>query len=147
MRNWPSAGYGETAAIAREDAPHFRGGAVLVVRRHLHDNGHAAGRVSFIGHFFINHAGQLACALLDGAVDVFARHVGFARLHYDGAQPGVHVGIAAARFRGDGDFFREAAEDLAPLCVGGAFKVFEFCPLAMTGHGERGSEGETENWE
>ena len=128
---------GQVAAKAGEDAAHLGGGAVLVVRGHLHDQGDAARRVAFVGHLIVDHAGQLARALLDGAVDVVGGHVGLARLHEDGAQARVHAGIATAGLGGDGDLAREAAENLAPARIGDGLGAFDFGPFAMTRHGEK----------
>ncbi|MPN28606.1 hypothetical protein SDC9_176048 [bioreactor metagenome] len=54
---------------------HIRGSAVAVISNNLADDGHAAGRVAFIGYFFIDDMIHLARGLLDAAGDVVVGHV------------------------------------------------------------------------
>lgn len=97
------AGAGEVAVMAGEGGADIFRGAGLIVGGGLHDEGDAAGAVALVGDFFVDDAGDFAGALLDGAVDVFGGHIGFAGLEHEGAEAGVAVGIAAAGFGGEGE--------------------------------------------
>ena len=92
-------------------------GAVLVVGERVDDDGGAARTVGLVGDFFVADARFLARAAADGALDVFGRHVGGLRVGDDGAQARVHVRIAAAAPRRDGQFLDDARENPAALGV------------------------------
>ena len=91
--------------------------AVLVVGQRIDDDGRAAGAVGFVGDLFVADAGFFAGAAADGPLDVFGGHVRGLGVRDNRPQPRVHVGIAAAAARRDGQFLDDAGENLAALGV------------------------------
>src|SRR5207248_1964351 len=98
--------------------------AILVVGRGLHDDRDAAGAISFVDNFFeIGSFDAFAGATLNRAVDVIVRHTLISRGLDRAAKTRVSIRITAAAFRGDSDFLREFAEDLAAFRVDCAFET------------------------
>ena len=104
-------------------------GAVLVVREDVHDDRRAAGPVRFVLRLFIRHAGLFAGAAPDSALDVLGRHVLGLGVGDDGAQTGVHIGVAAAGASRDGELLDDAREDLPALGVERALLVLDRRPI------------------
>jgi len=124
----------DLSAVLAEDVADLGNRAVLVVGQAGDVNGHAAGAVAFINHFFVLGAFQLAGALLDGPLDVVGGHVGVFGGLDGAAQARVLVGVAAAGAGGHGDFADDFGEDLAALGVGRAFFMLNRRPFGMSGH-------------
>src|SRR6266567_5154520 len=112
----------------------FRERSVLVVRRDFEHQGHATGAVPLINGFFEGRAGELAGALLEGALDVVGRHVLGLRSQDRGAQPRIRVGITAGNAGRNRNFLDELGEDLPPPGVKRSLLVFDGRPFRMTRH-------------
>src|SRR3977135_2615114 len=125
----------QVAVVLRKDAADFRGGAVLVVRRGLYNNGNATGRVTFVDDL-VEMLGldSFARAALDRAVDVVVRHALGAGGENGAAEPGVTVRIASAGFRRDGDFPGKLAEERAAFRIERALEPLNLGPLAVSRH-------------
>ena len=91
----------------------------------------AAGAVALVRHFLVADAFFFAGAAADGPLDVVGRHVDLLGVGNDGAEPRIHVRVAAAVSGGDGQFLDDAREDLAALGVGRALLVLDGVPLGM----------------
>src|SRR5262249_55282577 len=107
------------AAAAFEDFADFAGGAVAVVGEHVHQDGHAARAVAFVGDLPEGHAFAFAGAAFDGPFDVFLGHADLPRLVDGVAQLQIHFRVAAAVTGGDDDGPAELAKELTPLGVDG----------------------------
>jgi len=90
------------------------------------------GRVHLEGQIFIIDGFTRASAALDGAINVVAGHVRSAAFQQNHAQAGIHGGITASQLGRDGDFLAQFCKNLAAFGVDGAFKMFNFGPLAMS---------------
>ena len=83
----------------REDAANLSRGAVLVIRRRLHDYRHAAGRVTFINDLVeMGGLHAFAGAPLNRTLDVVVRHALAAGSLDGAAQTGVAVRDRRRRF-------------------------------------------------
>ena len=122
------------AAALGEEVADLSRRPVLVIGQHLDEQRHPARTVGFVEQFVEVGLVAAPAALLDGAIDVVARHVGVARLHDGGAQPRIGIGIPPAKARGDRDLLDQLGEHLAALGVGGAFLVPDRMPFAVAGH-------------
>src|ERR1700686_3855738 len=121
--------------ILAEDAPNLGGGSVLIVGREFDNDRHPARRIALVNDLIeVLELLPLTCPTLDGALDVIVRQALRARRLDGGAQAQVAIRIAPAGFRGDGDFLRQFAEDLAAFSVDRAFETLDLRPLAMSGH-------------
>ena len=125
----------EVAVVLAQHVADLADGAVLVVGHRLDDDRRAAGAVALVVDLFVGDARQLAGAALDRPLDVLGRHVGRLGFGDHGAQPRVHVEVAAAIPGRDGHFLDEAREQLAALGVKRALLVLDGVPLGMAGHG------------
>ena len=107
---------------------HLAHSAVAIVGRGLDQQRDAAGAVALEGDLFIQCAGKLTGAALDGALDVVLRHVlGLGRQN-GRTQPWITVGVAAAARR-HADFLDQTGEDLAALRVQRALLVLDCGPF------------------
>src|ERR1700754_3313546 len=103
--------------------------AILVVGENVDDDGDATGAVALVGDLLVGDAFELAGSALNGALDIFRRHV-FGLGRGDGsAQAGISVSVASAELGGDGDFLDQAGEDLSALGVEGALLVLDCRPF------------------
>src|SRR5262249_29369232 len=109
-------------------------GAVSIVGQDADHDGDAAGRVAVVGDLLVRLAGQLAGALLDGALDVVLRHVDFLGGLDRRLQPHVALRIAATIFRRDRDLAEDLGEELAALDVGLALLTLDLRPPRMACH-------------
>src|ERR1700761_1178565 len=112
---------------------HLAHRAVAIVGRGLDQQRDAARTVALEGDLFIERAGQLTGAALDGALDVVLRHVLRLGCEDRRAQPRITVRVAAPACR-HADFLDQAGEDLAALRVQRAFFVLDCGPFRMAGH-------------
>ena len=117
-----------------ERVAQFADRAVLVVGEDVDDDRRAARPVGFVLRLFVRHARLFARPAANGALDVVGGHVVRLRVGDDPAQPGIHVGIAAAGAGGDRQLLDEAGENLPALGVEGALLVLDRGPLGMAGH-------------
>ena len=129
-----AAGGTQVAAELVEVMTHGTGGPVPVVGHGLHNDGHAAGAVAFVGDGLIVVPTGTG-SLLQATLDVVVGHVGGLGLGDDGSQPGVVGGIGAAALlhRNDqllGDL-GEGSRALGILCALGFLNVM---PFGMSGH-------------
>ena len=125
----------QVAVIFCKDAADFGRGTVLIVRRRLHDHGHAPRRVALVGDFIeVLRIRSFAGAAFDGALDVVVGHAGRTRCQDGAAQSRISIGIAAATFRRNRNLFRKLAENLTALRVNSAFEAFYLRPLAVSRH-------------
>ena len=115
-----------------EEGTDVAGAAVLVVGHAVDDDRHAARGIAFIGEFFNRSPAEFAGALLDGAVDVVAGHVGCLGRRNRGAKTRVQIGVAAAFACSLDDFLGDAREDRAALRVGGGLLVLDGRPFIVT---------------
>jgi hypothetical protein len=94
----------------------------------------AVRTVALVADFLVAHSVHAPRAALDRALDVVLRHVVLERLVDGEPQARVHVRIAAAHARGNGDFLDEPGEDLAALRILAPFAVLDVGPLAVACH-------------
>ena len=74
-----AAGAAHFAAAALEDLADLAGGAVAVVGQDFHQDGHAAGAITFVRDLLEDQPFHLAGAAFDGALDVVLGHADAAR--------------------------------------------------------------------
>ena len=106
-----AAGGAEAAAELVEVAADVGHGAVGVVGSGLHEDGHAVGAVALVHHFLVVGL-VLVGGLLDGAFDIFLRHVLTAGCLQQGAEARVAGHVGSAVLDGDGDFLADLGEGL-----------------------------------
>src|SRR5438445_9471438 len=117
-----------------EQMPDFAGGAVFVVGEDLDDHRRPARTVRFVLGLLVRDARLLTGAATNRALDVVGGHVVRLGVGDDRPQSRVHVGVAAAGPRRDGQLFDEARENLPALGVRRALLVLDRMPLGMAGH-------------
>ena len=122
------------AAVLGERVAHLGHGARAVVGEQSTITAAPFEAVALVADLLVVHAVEAARAALDRALDVVLGHVVLVRLVDGEPQPRIHVRIAAAHARGDGDFLDEAGEDLAALGVLAALAVLDVRPLAVACH-------------
>src|SRR5580765_6327799 len=110
-------------------------GAIAIVSIDVQQNGDATGTVALQRKFFVGCAGEFPSTALDGPFDVVGWHVFGLRSQNGSTKARIGIGITAAIFRGDADFFDQACENLAALCVKRALLVLNCGPFGMAGHG------------
>src|SRR6185312_10498719 len=129
-----TAGLAHVAVVLAHHVADLADGAVAVVGSDVHEDGNAAGAVAFERELFVDGAGELAGAALDGALDVVRGHVlGFGGEH-GGAQTRVGFHVAAAGAGGDGNFLDQAGENLAAFGVGGRLFMLDRGPFTVSRH-------------
>jgi hypothetical protein len=124
-------GVSQAAAALVEDPPDLRGRPVAVVGEHVQHHRHAARAEPFVGELLVDHAFELARALLDGPLDALLGHVDRAGLVEGVLELQVHVGVAAPRARGEDDHPGDLRERLPLLRVRGALLVLDPRPVGM----------------
>src|SRR5262245_43422767 len=120
------------AAVLLERLADLRGRPVAVVGQHANHHRHAARRVALVGDLLVGLAGELAGALLDGALDVLLRHVRFLGRLDGGLEPHVGLGVAAPVPGGHGDLSQNFREELAALDVRLALLPLDLRPPGMS---------------
>jgi len=106
----------------------FADGAVAIVGGDQHQDGGAAGPVTFIGDLVDLAAFQFAGATHDGFIDVVRRHGDPFSGDNRGTQTGIAVGIATGT-GGDLNLFDKACERFTALGVEGGFLVLDRRPF------------------
>ena len=134
-----AAGLAHVAVVLGHHVADLTDGAVAVVGGDVHEDGDAAGAVALQGELFIDDAGELAGAALDGALDVVGGHVLRLGGEHGAAQAGIGVGVAAAGAGGDGNFLDQAGEGFAALGVGGRLFMLDRGPFGVSRHGSEGN--------
>src|SRR5438132_5137331 len=135
---WNTAGGAEVAIIFRKNTADFCGRAIFDVGGGLDNDRDAPRAISFVDNLFeIRGLHPLARAAFDGAIDVIVWHALIPGRLNRAAKTRVSIWIAAAGFRGDGNFLRELAEDLPTFRIDCAFETLDLRPLAVSGHAER----------
>ena len=111
----------------------FRGGALTVVGKGLHDDRHAVGAVALVDHALVVVGVVGAQGLVDGALDVVVGHVHCLGLGNDGGQAGVVVRVprAAGLHRHD-DLLGDLGEGGAALGVCRTFGLLDVMPFGMS---------------
>ena len=107
---------------------------VAIIRLELDKQGDAVRRINLVGQILDGHAAAFTQALLDGALDIFRRHVGGAALQQHHAEARVHVPVAAALPCDHRDFLGELRKDFATLRVNRAFETLHLCPFTVSSH-------------
>ena len=140
-----AAGSAHVSAVLGEAVTHVTGSTVAVIGNAVHNDGHSAGSVSFIGDLLIDHIAQFTARLFNGALNVIVRHVVCFSLGNDIAQLSVGFGIGSAFTHCDGDLAADLGEygtagsiRLAFLSLKAYFEgkreVFEGLEIAQLGH-------------
>ena len=128
-----AAGGAQVAAKLVESVAHIGGGAVPVVGKGLHDHGHAAGAVAFVGDVLEVVVVALAGRLFDDPVDVVVGDVGSLGLGDGVPQAGVRRGVgAAALFYGHGQLTANLGEDFRLGAVGLFLFPLDVVPFRMS---------------
>src|SRR5439155_16668546 len=92
-------------------------------------------RVTFVNDLFeVLGLGSFPGTSLNRAFDTIVGHTLRARRKNRAPQSRICVRIATTGFRGDADFLRELAENLAAFRVDRAFETLDLRPLAMSRH-------------
>ncbi len=128
------AALGHAAAVFGDDVADLGDGSVLVIGERVANQGDAPGAVGLVARFLVTDAAVLAGAFLDGLLDLVLGHVCGSAGDEHGAQAWVHVGVAPAQLRGDGNFLGEFGKDFAALLVDGGLLAFDRAPFGVTGH-------------
>ena len=131
---YPAAVLAQVAAAFIKVVAQIPGGAVAVVRKGLHDNGHAAGAVSLVYDLLVGVLVVASRCLLDAAVDVVVGHI--AGLGLGDAVPKLAVGcrVGAALLYRHGDLPGHLGEYLGPGRVGSALFPLDVVPFGMSRH-------------
>src|SRR6266436_6739325 len=126
----------EVAIILAKDASNLCGCSVLIVGCGFDDHGDTARRIALVNDLIeVLRLVALARATFDCALNVIVRHA-LRACHLDRtAQTRVPARIATTCFRGDGDFLRQLAEDLAAFRVDRAFETLDLRPFTVSRHG------------
>ncbi len=113
----------EVAAGQLEQPAQLAGGSVAVVGQGLAKDGHAAGAIPFVDHFFKVLGAELAGRLLDRSLDILLGDAERARLIDRVAQSHVGGGIAAAVASRHVDRAAQLGEKLRSLGVDQPFPM------------------------
>src|SRR5439155_6742948 len=90
--------------------------------------------VDFIGEVLEVYSFAAPGALLDGAFDIVAGHIGGAAFQQHHAEARIHIWIRPADLYRDGDFLAQLGKNFAPFGIDRPFEMLYFCPFAMAGH-------------
>ena len=90
--------------------------------------------VDFIGEVLEVYSFAAPGALLDGAFDIVAGHIGGAAFQQHHAEARIHVWIRPADLYRDGDFLAEFGEYFPALRVDGTFEVLHLRPFTVSIH-------------
>src|SRR4051795_12279838 len=125
----------QISAVAAERMADLGHGPIRIVGGCLDEDGGSPRSVAFVGQLLVDAPLELPGPLLNGAIDVLARHVDRLGSIDGGPEPGVTPGITTARPGG----YRDLPDDLGPgrcaLGVGNGLLAFDLFPLAVAGHG------------
>jgi len=113
---------------------HFGDGPVPVVGHGLDKNSDTARAVTFVGQFFVVAVIATTGTTLNGPLDGVFFHVGRQSLVDNRPEPGVVVGIAAAKAGGNGQFPDDFGEDLAAPGVLCRLAMLDVGPFTVTSH-------------
>ena len=129
-----ASGSAHVAAELLEDVADVGDGALGVVGEDTDHERDSVGSVAFIQSGLVGDAVEFAGALFDGAFDVVFGHLRVFGLVYEGAESGVHVGVATAVTGRHGDHARELAERARALGVLAGLAMYDVGPFGMSCH-------------
>src|SRR5688572_20989387 len=108
---------------------------VGVISRDLDEDGGPTWTVALVGQLLVDATLELSGTLLDGPIDVLARHVDRFGGVDRGAQPRVAARITAAASGRHGDLTDDLGPGRGALGIGDRLLALDLLPFAMAGHG------------